>query len=127
MELTSAQKRIINSRPNGIRIIKGEEGCGKTFSAMKRAFKLQQSFCAGHDDEILIVAKDNEHLMNLEHVHESIVNKTIIQKSFFDEENKKKLQMNDMNSIILLYFSKYNHSHKTGYSIADSKTCERIM
>ena len=127
MELTSAQKRIINSRPNGIRIIKGEEGCGKTVSAMNRAFKLQQSFCAGHDDEILIVAKDNEHLRNLEHVHESIVNKTIIQKSFFDEENKKKLEMNDINSIILLYFSQYNHSHKTGYSIADSKTCERIM
>ena len=127
MELTSAQKRIINSRPNGIKIIKGEEGCGKTVTAMNRGLKLQQSFCAGHNDEILMVAKDKEHLKSLEHVHKSIVNRTIIQKSFFDEENRNKLEMNHINSIILLYFNKYNHSRETSYSIVDFKTCEKIM
>ena len=127
MELNSAQKRIINSKPNGIRIIKGEEGCGKTVTAVKRALKLQQSFCAGHNDEILIIARDNEHLARLENIHENIVSKTTIQRSFFDEENKNKLEMNNINSIILLYFNKYNASHKTGYSIGDSKTCEKIM
>ena len=127
MEFTLAQKRIINSRPNGIKIIKGESGCGKTEAAMNRAFKLQQSYCVNKDDEILIVAKDNEHLKRLSRIHKNIENKTTIQKSFFDDENKSKLEMNDVNSLILLYFNKFNDSHKTNYSIADSKTCEVLM
>ena len=127
MELNLMQKRIINSRPNGIKIIKGDSGSGKTYAAMKRAFKLQQSYCVGKDDEILILAKDNKHLKELCGIYKNIENKTTIQKSFFDEENKNKLEMNDINSLILLYFSRYNDSHKTEYTIADSKTCEDLI
>lgn len=127
MEFSRAQKRIINSRPNGIKVIKGEKGCGKTISAMNRAFTLMQSYCACSDDEILIVAKDDDSLNKLANIHEGILNRTAVQKSFFDEENKNKLEMNDINSIILLYFNRYNNSHKTDYCIADFNTCRSIM
>lgn len=127
MEFSLAQKRIINSRPNGIKVIQGESGCGKTDTAMNRAFKLQQSYCVNKDDEILIVAKDNEQLNNLLKVYENIEKKTIVQKSFFDEENQKKLEMNDINSLILLYFNKYNSSNKTNYKITDLKTCRAFV
>ena len=127
MELSRAQKRIINSRPNGIKVIKGEKGCGKTISAMNRAFKLMQSYCASSDDEILILAKEYDALKELENIHESILNSTVVQKSFFDDENKNKLEMNDINSIILSYFKRYNNSHKTDYCIADLSICRSIM
>ncbi|WP_321834212.1 LexA family protein [Clostridium butyricum] len=127
MEFNLAQKRIINARANGIKLIKGEVSCGKTVSAIKRAFKLQQLYCVNKDDDILILAKDSHHLKALESIHESILSKAIIQKSFFDDENKKKLEMNNINSIILSYFSRYNENHKTDYSIADIKVCREAL
>ena len=73
MEFNLAQKRIINARANGIKLIKGEVSCGKTVSAIKRAFKLQQLYCVNKDDDILILAKDSHHLKALESIHESIL------------------------------------------------------
>lgn len=127
MEFSLAQKRIIKSKPNGIKVIKGEKGCGKTFAAINRAVKLQQSYCAMADDEILIMAKDNRHIRSLKEIHEKIINKSAIQKSFFDEENKRKLEMNDINSLILLYFQKYNDLHKTNYLIAAKDDIRKLM
>lgn len=127
MKFSAAQRRIINSRANGIKVIQGESGCGKTDTAINRAFKLQQLCCACKDDEILIAAKDNEHLNELSKIHENIEKKAAIQKSFFDEENKKKLEINDINSLILLYFNKYNSSNKVKYAIADSEQVREIV
>lgn len=127
MEFSQAQKRIIKSRPNGIKIIKGESGCGKTYAAVNRAFNLAQSYCAGKDDDILIITKNENSLRNITDIYENIADRTIIQKSFFDEDNRSRIWINDINSIIDSYFSSYKNSHKTDYDIADYKKCKEII
>lgn len=127
MEFSQAQKRIIKSRPNGIKIIKGESGCGKTYAAVNRAFNLAQFYCAGKNDNILIIAKNKSSLRNIADIYENIAEKTIIQKSFFEEDNKSRITINDISSIIDSYFSSYKKSHKADYDIADSKKCEDVI
>lgn len=127
MEFNLAQKRIINSKPNGIKLIKGETSCGKTVCAIKRAFKLEQSYCVNKDDYILIFAKGSKHLKNLKSIHESISSKEIIQKSFFDDENKNKFHIDDIKNIISYYFNIYNENQKIKYSIADVELCKKTL
>lgn len=127
MKFSQAQKRIIKSRPNGIKIIKGESGCGKTYAAVNRAFNLAQSYCAEKNDEVLIITKNEKSLRNIEDIYKNIADNTIIQKSFFDEDNKRRIEIKDINSIIFSYFSRYKKSHKAYYDIAANNVCEEIM
>ncbi|WP_294157044.1 transcriptional repressor LexA [uncultured Clostridium sp.] len=127
MEFSQAQKRIIKSRPNGIKIIKGESGCGKTYVAVNRAFSLAQSYCVEKNDNILIISKNENSLRSIAHIYKKTAEKTIIQKSFFDEDNKSRIAINDINSIIDSYFSSYKKLHKAHYEIADYKKCEDVM
>ncbi|WP_294403769.1 transcriptional repressor LexA [uncultured Clostridium sp.] len=127
MEFSQAQKRIIKSRPNGIKIIKGESGCGKTYAAVNRAFSLAQSYCVEKNDNILIIAKNENSLRSIAHIYKKTAEKTIIQKSFFDEDNKSRIAINDINSIMDSYFSSYKKSYKAHYEIADYKKCEDVM
>ncbi|WP_294395208.1 transcriptional repressor LexA [uncultured Clostridium sp.] len=127
MEFSQAQKRIIKSRPNGIKIIKGESGCGKTYVAVNRAFSLAQSYCVEKNDNILIISKNENSLRSIAHIYKKTAEKTIIQKSFFDEDNKSRIAINDINSIIDSYFSSYKKLHKAHYEIADYKKCEDVI
>lgn len=118
MELSLEQKRFIKSRRNGYKLLKGKCGSGKTTAVINRIPLLIKSYAPEKDDNVLVVALNDEHLNKLSFIYENIGKDKYRQSSFFDEENFHKLKMNTIDSLTLYYFEKYKEHHKFNASIA---------
>lgn len=127
MELSLEQKRFIKSKKNGFKLLKGKCGSGKTTAAIHRIPVLIQSYAPEKNDNVLVVALNDEHLKKLSFIYENIGKDKYRQSSFFDEENFHKLKMNTIDSLTLYYFEKYKEHNKFSGSIAsESKILECV-
>lgn len=118
MDLSLEQKRFINSRCNGYKLLKGKYGSGKTTAVINRIPVLIKSYAPEKEDKVLVAALNDEHLKKMSLIYENIGKDRYRQSSFFDEENFHKLKMNTIDSLTLYYFEKYKEHHNFSSSIA---------
>lgn len=63
MDLNVEQSKLVEADPNGLALIKGIAGSGKTTVALHRALFLHRNYCNNPDDRILL-ATFNRTLVN---------------------------------------------------------------
>lgn len=127
MEFNKKQKKIINSKPNGHMLIKGEKGSGKTTAYINKIPKLLNHYCIDKDDRILIMTCSEEHSQYVSRIYNNLDSSRYHQSSFFDEDNGDKLEINTIDSLILYYFNKYEKENKMNISIASNMECETLI
>lgn len=72
MEFNKKQKKIINSKPNGHMLIKGEKGSGKTTAYINKIPKLLNHYCIDKDDRILIMTCSEEHSQYVSRIYNNL-------------------------------------------------------
>jgi SOS regulatory protein LexA len=127
VELNKKQKKIINSKPNGHLLIKGEKGTGKTTAYVNKIPTLLNNYCIDKDDKILIEACNEEHSQYVSYIYENLDSRKYHQSSFFDEDTSNKLEINTIDSLILYYFNQYQEEHKIKILIASTQECEKQL
>lgn len=118
MVLSLEQQRFIKSKCNGIKLLKGKYGSGKTTAVINRIPTIIKYYATEKDDNVLVVALNDDALKNMSSIYENIGKDKYRQSSFFDQENFRKLKMNTIESLTLYYFEKYKEHHKFSASIA---------
>lgn len=127
MEFNKKQKKIINSKPNGHMLIKGEKGSGKTTAYINKIPTLLNHYCIDKDDRILIMTCSEEHSQYVSNIYDNLDSAKYHQSSFFDEDNSNKLEINTIDYLISYYFNKYEKEKKTSISIASTNECETLL
>ena len=84
MNLSLEQKRFIKIKCNGYKLLKGKCGSGKTTAVINRIPMLIKSYAPEKDDNVLVVALNDEHLNKLSFIYENIGKDKYRQSSFFD-------------------------------------------
>jgi superfamily I DNA/RNA helicase len=124
VELNKKQRKIINSKPNGHLLIKGEKGTGKTTTYINRIPSLLNNYCIDKDDKILIATYSEELSQYVSDIYHNLDSEKYHQNSFFDEDNSNKLKISSIDSLIMHYFNQYEKKHKTKTAIASAIECE---
>jgi len=127
MEFNRAQRKIINSKPNGHMLIKGVPGTGKTTTFINKIPKLLDKYCISKEDRILIATNNDENLKNVSFMYKNITLEKYHQNSFFDEDNSDKLEMSTIDALINYYFYEYKKSHKKRIAIASILECKNKL
>lgn len=127
MEFNKEQRKIINSKPNGHMLIKGEKGTGKTIAFINKIPSLLNNYCIYKDDRILIAAYNDDCLKNLEFFYENIEGEKYHQNSFFDQDNSDKLEISTIDSLMLDHFNQYNKKLDKKITIASSLECKNQL
>lgn len=124
MEFDKKQRKIINNKPNGQLLIKGEKGTGKTTAFIHKIPSLLNNYCIAEDDKILIATYNEECSENIHSIYENIEVEKYHQNSFFDEDNSHRLEIITINSLMLYYFNKYKKENKKNFTIESIRECE---
>lgn len=127
MQFNAEQIRIIKSKPNGHRLIKGAVGTGKTTVATNKIPGLLKHYCIDKTDRVLMVTYNEQALNYLSYIYDNIEQDKYVQSSFFDEDNSHKLEIKTIDSLILCYFNDYKKSHNLKLEIASNIECESIL
>ena len=127
MEFNRAQRKIINSKPNGHMLIKGSLGTGKTTAFINKIPSLLNKYCISKDDRVLIATLNEENFKNVSFIYENIADEKYHQNSFFDEDNSYKLEISTIDSLMIYYFDQYNKSNKKKVVIASIIECENTL
>lgn len=127
MEFNKGQKKIINSKPNGHMLIKGIEGAGKTTAFVNKIPSLLNHYCIAKDDKILVVTHNEEISKNISFIYENIEEEKYHQNSFFDTDNKGKLEIKTINSLISYYFNLYISENNKKITLALQKECRKAI
>ncbi|MVX63176.1 repressor LexA [Clostridium chromiireducens] len=124
MYFNKEQKKIINSKPNGHMLIKGEKGTGKTTTFINKIPSLLNHYCISKDDKILVATCDEEASTYVSFIYDNIETEKYHQSSFFDRDNSDKLEISTITSLIYYYFNQYkNNNKKNDTMIASSEEC----
>lgn len=124
MEFNKKQKKIINSKPNGHMLIKGESGTGKTTAYINKIPALLNNYCINKNDRILVSTNNNERSKHVSFVYDHMDSEKYHQNSFFDVDNTNKLEISTISSLIQYYFNQYETEHKIKLIEASSTECE---
>lgn len=127
MEFNKKQIKIINSKPNGHILIKGEKSTGKTTAFINKIPLLLNQYCISSDDRILVAAYNEEYSNAVSFAYKNIETKKYHQSSFFDEDNSNKLEIKTIESLMFYYFNKNNKKHDNRLTIASEKECENEL
>jgi len=127
MEFNRAQRKIINSKPNGHMLIKGVKGSGKTTAFINKIPTLLNKYCISKDDRVLIAIYNEESLNNVSFIYKNIDIEKYHQNSFFDEDNSDNLEMSTIDSLLYYYFNEYKKSNKKKIDIASITECENKL
>lgn len=127
VEFNKEQRKIINYKPHGHLLIKGEKSTGKTTAFINKIPSLLNHYCINKDDKILVAAFDEEQSKHISHIYDSIESEKYHQNSFFDQDNSDKLEIRTVDSLILYYFNQYKEKHKKKITIASNKECEELL
>ncbi|RII33926.1 repressor LexA [Clostridium chromiireducens] len=123
MYFNKEQKKIINSKPNGHMLIKGEKGTGKTTTFINKIPSLLNHYCISKDDKILVATRDEEASTYVSYIYDNIETEKYHQSSFFDRDNSDKLEISNITSLIYYYFNQYKNNNKKNDKIASSEEC----
>ena len=124
MEFNKAQRKIINSKPNGNMLIKGASGTGKTTAFINKIPSLLNKYCISKDDRVLVATYNEENSKNVSYIYNNIDKEKYHQNSFFDEDNSDKLEISTIEALIYYYFNQHSKSHKKKFDIATITECK---
>ncbi|OOM80727.1 LexA family transcriptional regulator [Clostridium sp. BL-8] len=127
MEFNKEQKKIINYKPHGHLLIKGEKLTGKTTIIINKIPMLLNHYCIEKNDKILIAAYDEQHLRHISYIYDNIESEKYHQNSFFDEDNSDKLEIRTIESLIIYYFNKYKKDNNIEIIMASAEECEKQL
>lgn len=126
MQLNVEQKRIIESKPNGPMLIKGVAGSGKTTVAVNKIPLLLENYCTQDDDNVLMVTYNKSLLKYVLFIYENI-EKEYDQKSFFWENNNKKLRIQNVDALTYYYFKQYVSKYKLNLKLSNRKEAQQAL
>lgn len=124
MEFNKAQKKVINSKPNGHMLIKGAKGTGKTTAFINKIPTLLNKYCISKDDMVLVATYNEEYSKKISLIYNNIADEKYHQNSFFDADNSNKLDVSTIDSLISYYFNQYKKTHRKKTQIASFVECE---
>lgn len=127
MELNKAQRKFINSKPNGHMLLKGPLGTGKTTALINKAPSIIDRYCITNDDKLLIVTNNDEHTKKLTSIYRNIEKEKYHQNSFFDQDKSDRLEIHTIDSLLRYYLNKFNKSLKRKLEIASLKECNTAL
>lgn len=127
MEFDKKQRKIINSKPNGHLLIKGEKGTGKTTAFINKIPLLLKQYCISHDDRVLVATYNEEDSNTVSFIYNNIEAEKYHQSSFFDEDNSNKLEIKTIESLMLYYFNQNIKKRDSKLTIASEKECENEL
>ena len=127
MEFNRAQRKIINTKPNGQMLIKGPKGTGKTTAFINKIPTLLNNYCIAKDDRVLIATSNEEQTNSISFIYENLDAEKYHQNSFFDEDNSHKLEISTIDSLMIYYFNQYKKSFNKKIDIAESAECENEL
>lgn len=109
MQLDAAQKKLVESKPHSISLIKGGEASGKTTAAVYRAQYLKNNYCIFENDNILMVVKDEVEKEKALALYNSIKQWSYMQYMTLFTDGKNCLEVVTKEELInkLLAFTKY--------------------
>ena len=104
MDLNVEQSKLVEAEPNGIALIKGVAGSGKTTVALHRALFLHRNYCQDSADRILLVTYNRTLVNYLMYIYEKVEEKyhEYYVNIFSDDEDK--VDILTIDQIIYHYF-----------------------
>jgi len=112
MELSLKQQRMIHSKPSRYSLIRGAKGTGKTTAAIYRSLYLKNNYCLYEEDKILMLTTKDEDMSYIENTYNSVKEETRFEYLSVFSNEKRKLHMITLESILHRYFLEYNNKHK---------------
>ena len=104
MELNVEQSKLVEAEPNGIALIKGIAGSGKTTVALHRALFLHRNYCQDPTDRILLVTYNRTLVNYLMYIYEKVEEKYHEYYANIFSDNEDKVDILTIDQIIYHYF-----------------------
>lgn len=128
MQLNIEQKKIIQSKPNGHILIKGVAGSGKTTVAVHKIPILLQNYCFEKDDRILVLTYNKSLVNYVNYIYEKLeLEKEQEIISLLAVDDKNKLEIKTVDSIIYRYFCDYKKATKQEMRVATYVEANKIL
>ena len=127
MQLNVEQRRIIESKPNGHILIKGVAGSGKTTVAVNKIPLLLRHYCPAEDDKILMATYNKSLSKYVSFIYDSVNEEEEYQSGFFDDNNKEKLEIKTIDSLMFYYFNLYKKDTKVKLEVASKQDCQSAL
>lgn len=116
MRLNVEQRRIIENKPNGHILVRGVAGSGKTTVAVHKIPFLLRNYCYEKDDKVLVVTYNKSLINYVKYIYgeiEKYQEEEQLTLGLFNGDNKDKLDIKTIDSIMYWYFMLYMKYNKT--------------
>lgn len=106
MNLNVEQNNLVTAKPQGISLIRGVAGSGKTTVALHRTLYLKRNHCTFADDRVLLVTYNNSLVNYLKHSLDKIAtdNKDLYINLFSNDD--KQVDVTNVDKLIRNYYTK---------------------
>lgn len=121
MQLNIEQRRIINAKPTGHSLIKGVAGSGKTTVSVYRIPFLLNHYCFSPEDAILMLTFNRTLSNYIRYLYDKIDEESKIDFFSLIGEDKDKVQIETVDSLIYKYFCKYKSKHRLKLDISTDR------
>lgn len=121
MQLDNIQKRIISGKPQSFQFVRGGLGTGKTTSLIYRAVYLKNHFCIYEEDNILIVAQNEEQLSEMKRLFETVESQNYQENVSLFSFQENKVQFVTIQELIDTYYRRTTFSHFKVLSDSEKK------
>ena len=115
MKLNVEQKRIIENKPNGHVLVRGVAGSGKTTVAVHKIPFLLKNYCYEKDDKVLVVTYNKSLINYVKYIYgeiERYQSEEQLDLGLYESDNKNKLDIKTIDSIMFRYFILYMRNKK---------------
>lgn len=115
MKLNVEQRRIIENKPNGHNLVRGVAGSGKTTVAVHKIPFLLKNYCYEKDDKILVVTYNKSLINYVKYIYDEIEKyqeEEQLAIGLYESDNKNKLDIRTIDSIMYRYFILYMKRNK---------------
>ncbi|GAB6170491.1 LexA family transcriptional regulator [Clostridium carnis] len=105
MEFSKVQNKFIYQKSQGIQLLKGKKGTGKSTSSIYRAINLENNYCIYENDEVLILTGDYNKTNEAIKLYKSKSNKDYFYSLF--SLDKERVKISTLEDIINTYSNAY--------------------
>ena len=116
MKLNVEQRKIIENKPNGHTLVRGVAGSGKTTVAVHKIPFLLRNYCYEKDDKVLVVTYNKSLINYVKYIYgeiEKYKEEEQLILGLYESDNKNKLDIKTIDSIMYRYFILYMKNQKT--------------
>lgn len=127
MELNVEQRKIVENKPNGHSLVKGVAGSGKTTVAVYRIPILLNNYCPEDNDNVLMVTYNKSLKEYVKYIYSKAKEESEDQQNFFEEDNSKKLHINNIDSLMHSYFEKNTKDKNINLEVASKFEIQKAL